>query len=65
MRLSEKRKRLDVGVMFVKTIQGVMETICGSDHGSYVAPVKGERVRRWREDGLRSQQGRWGVADKF
>lgn len=65
MRLSEKLERLEEGVMFVKNIQGVMKTIRGSDYGSYVAPGKGERVRRWRKDGLRSQQGGWGMADKF
>lgn len=51
MRLSEKRKRLEVGVMFVKNIQGGMKTIHGSDHGSYVARVKGERVRNKVEKG--------------
>ena len=65
VRLSEKLERLEEGVMFVKNIQGVMKTIRGSDYGSYVAPGKGERVRRWRKDGLRSQQGGWGMADKF
>lgn len=51
MRLSEKRKRLEVGVIFVKKIQGGRKTIHGSDHGSYVAPVKGERVRNKVEKG--------------
>ena len=51
MRLTEKRKRLEVEVMFVKKIQGGRKTIHGSDHGSYVAPVKGERVRNKVEKG--------------
>ena len=51
MRLTEKHKRLEVGVMFVKKIQGGRKTIHGSDHGSYVAPIKGERVRNKVEKG--------------